>query len=97
MGRTQDIADIAPLADKFRAFGLHTVEVDGHDCVALAEALRRDEEEPVAIVANTTKGHGVSFMEDHFEWHYLPIREEQYRQAILELNTECEKNSARRS
>lgn len=94
MGRTRDIADIAPLGDKFRAFGLHTVEVDGHNCASLAAALRRGEADPMAIVASTTKGHGVSFMEGNFEWHYLPIREEQYRQAILELSTECAKNSA---
>jgi transketolase len=86
MGPTRDVADFGPLAGKFRAFGLPTVEVDGHDCVSLEAALRRRESEPVAVVANTTKGNGVSFMENRFEWHYLPISEEQYRQAILELS-----------
>jgi transketolase len=93
MGPTRDIADLGPLAGKFRAFGLPTVEVDGHDCASLEAALRRRESEPVAVVANTTKGNGVSFMENRFEWHYLPILEEQYRQAILELSKECAKNS----
>ncbi|HEY2857482.1 MAG TPA: transketolase [Terracidiphilus sp.] len=97
MGPTREIADLAPLADKFRSFGLTTLEVDGHDCAALSGALRQHGSEPIAIVANTTKGKGVSFMENRFEWHYLPIREEQYRQAILELSQECAKNSARPS
>jgi transketolase len=94
MGPTREIADLAPLADKLRSFGLHTEEVDGHDCACLADALQRCVTKPVAIVARTTKGHGVSFMEDRFEWHYLPLREEQYQRAILELTTECAKNSA---
>jgi transketolase len=97
MGRTHDIADLAPLAGKFRAFGLHTVEIDGHDCASLEAALRQRESGPLAIVASTTKGKGVSFMENRFEWHYLPIREEQYRQAILELSQECAKNSVKLS
>jgi len=93
MGPTREIADISPLADKFRAFGLPTVEVNGHDCASLEAALRQRASGPLAIVAKTTKGKGVSFMENRFEWHYLPIREEQYRQAILELSKECDKNS----
>jgi len=93
MGPTREIADLAPLAGKLRSFGLDTEEVDGHDCAALADALQRRVTKPLAVVAKTTKGHGVSFMEDRFEWHYLPLREEQYRRAILELTTECAKNS----
>jgi transketolase len=88
MGMTSEIADISPLAEKFRVFGLHTLEVDGHDCVGLADALRNRESGPTVVVASTTKGRGVSFMEGRFEWHYLPLREQQYRQAILELGTE---------
>jgi transketolase len=95
MGRTCDIADIAPLAAKFRGFGLHTVEIDGHDCAALADVLGRHGAEPLAIVAETTKGHGISFMQDRFEWHYLPLREEQYREAVLELSTTCARCSAK--
>jgi len=93
-GRTCDVADIGSLAAKFRNFGLSTVEVDGHDCAALAEVLARRGTEPMAIVARTKKGHGVSFMEDRFEWHYLPLREEQYREAVLELTTKCAACSA---
>jgi transketolase len=93
-GRTCDVADIGSMAAKFRGFGLSTVEVDGHDCAALANVLGRHETEPVAIVAKTRKGHGISFMEDRLEWHYLPLREEQYREAVLELTTQCARYSA---
>jgi transketolase len=94
MGRTCDVADIAPLTSKFRSFGLSAVEVDGHDCAALAGVLERRETEPMAIVARTIKGHGVSFMEDRFDWHYLPLQKEQYREALLELTTKCAMHSA---
>ena len=72
-GRSDEIMALAPLADKWRAFGWRTVEVDGHDLDALAEALARvdeDAERPLAIVAHTVKGKGVSFMEDDNNWHY---------------------------
>ena len=93
-GRTADIADLSPLTEKFGAFGLRVCQVDGHCADALVEALHTYGPEPVAVVAKTVKGHGISFMEDRFEWHYLPLREEQYKEAILELNTKCAKPSA---
>ncbi len=93
-GRTSDVSGLAPLTGKFRSFGLKTVEVDGHDCTALADVLGRHETDPVAVVARTQKGRGVSFMEDRLEWHYLPLREEQYREAIFELTTQCDRYSA---
>jgi transketolase len=94
LGRTSEIANLEPLADKFRAFRLHTIEVDGHDLDAITAALRREEEGPLVIVARTKKGHGVSFMEDSFEWHYLPLSQETYEQAIEELNKLCATHSA---
>jgi transketolase len=94
LGRTCDVADISPLAGKFRSFGLSTLEIDGHDCAALASVLGRHETDPLAIVARTTKGHGISFMEDRLEWHYLPLREDQYREAALELTAQCATYSA---
>ncbi len=93
-GRTTEIADLAPLGEKLRAFGVEVMEVDGHDPAALAAALRRQGAGPLAIVARTRKGHGVSFMEDRFEWHYLPLRDPQYGQAMEELDTRCAKHSA---
>jgi len=83
-GRTRDI-DPSPLAERFRAFGLDVVDVDGHDRAALGAALQRKASAPLAVIARTRKGNGVSFMEDRFEWHYLPLDEAQYRAAVREL------------
>ena len=85
-GTTSDVADLSPLADKFRAFGLMTVELDGHDQAALTRVLNSTNfPGPLMIVAKTIKGHGVSFMENRLEWHYLPMTAEQYEQACLEV------------
>jgi len=68
----QDVMPLAPLADKWRAFGWHVLEIDGHDMAAVVEALesaRVCRDQPVAIVAHTVKGKGVSYMEDRAEWH----------------------------
>ena len=87
-GKTSEIADLEPLADKFRAFRLPTLEVDGHDLEAVKTALRQDGAGPMVIVARTKKGHGVSFMQDLFEWHYLPLSQEAYQQAVEELTAD---------
>lgn len=79
-GRSKEIMAIDPLADKWRAFGWSTMEVDGHDMTALLDALRRfpgAEGKPIAIIAHTVKGKGVSFMEDDNNWHYrIPTADE---------------------
>jgi transketolase len=93
-GRTCDIADLDPLSDKFKAFHLPTIEVDGHDLEAVTAALSPDGDGPRIVVARTKKGHGVSFMENLFEWHYLPLTKESYRQAVEELTSLCVMHSA---
>jgi transketolase len=90
-GSTRQVADLGSLADKFRAFGVKTMEVDGHDTTEICAALEYGDG-PLAIVAKTTKGRGVSFMENQMTWHYLPMADEQYQQAVLEV-TECAKPS----
>jgi transketolase len=79
-GRSDEVLALAPLAEKFRAFGWRTLEADGHDANALACALRAVEAasaQPTAIVAHTVKGKGVSFMEDDNNWHYrIPTADE---------------------
>ena len=72
---------LAPLADKWRAFGWDAYEVDGHDIGALAaiccSAVPDGSGKPVAIIAHTVKGEGVSFMEDDNNWHYrIPTADE---------------------
>lgn len=84
-GTTKEVADLEPLAAKFRAFDLTTLEIDGHDPIALSQALGRRDAGPLVIVANTRKGCGVSFMENRMEWHYLPMNAEQYAQAVREI------------
>ena len=90
--RVVETNEIEPLADKFRAFGVTTLEVDGHDVNSICSALA-SKQGPLAIVANTRKGCGVSFMENQMAWHYLPMSEEQYQQAVREV-VECGKLSA---
>jgi transketolase len=86
-GTTREVADLEPLADKFRAFGLHTTEVDGHDISALGKVLIPDDTDqgPRAIAAKTRKGCGVSFMEGRMEWHYLPLTAAQYEDAVKDI------------
>lgn len=79
-GRSREIMSLDPLADKWRAFGWNSIELDGHDLPALQEALQRGpaaDGRPTAIIAHTTKGKGVSFMEDDNNWHYrIPTADE---------------------
>ena len=77
---------MAPIAKKLSGLGLQVEEIDGHSARALQGALaRRSQDGALVIVLNTVKGHGVSFMEDRLEWHYLPMKEAQYHQALSEL------------
>ncbi|MCC6232611.1 MAG: transketolase [Verrucomicrobiales bacterium] len=72
-GRSNEVMALAPLRDKWAAFGWSASEVDGHDLGALVKALGAVPDgsgKPVAIVAHTVKGKGVSFMEDDNNWHY---------------------------
>lgn len=84
-GTTREVADLGSLAEKFRSFQLHTDEIDGHNPEAIAGAFASAPAGPRAIIARTRKGNGVSFMENKMEWHYLPMTEEQYRQALKEV------------
>lgn len=90
-GTTREVADLSPLADKLRAFGAPTVEIDGHSPSAIAAALSETLDAGGAswpfraVVCRTCKGCGVSFMKDRMEWHYLPMTQVQYRQACEEI------------
>jgi len=77
---------LEPLADKLTAFGWDAVEVDGHDHGALAAVLGGPRAgRPRAVIAHTTKGKGVSFMEGKVEWHYRSPNAELLAQALAEL------------
>ncbi len=77
---------LEPLVDKLKAFGCSVREIDGHDHRQLLEALSAPvNEKPTVIVAHTTKGKGVSFMENKVEWHYKNPNDEQLVKALAEL------------
>jgi transketolase len=87
-GRSEEIMGPVPLADKWRAFGWNTCEIDGHDMGELVRRLRQVPDgsgKPVAIVAHTVKGKGVSFMEDDNNWHYRIPSAEEVKAAKREL------------
>jgi transketolase len=91
LGRTEDVLGLEPFADKWRAFGWEVVEVDGHDHEQLRSALaRRDgmrHGRPRVVIANTTKGKGVDFMEDRVEWHTLVPNPDHLATALAQLET----------
>ena len=84
--RTEDTNALEPLAAKLDAFGCAVREVDGHDHLALQEACTTPGDgRPVAIIARTIKGKGVSFIEDRVEWHHKVPTAEQVALAAKEL------------
>ncbi|MFO8048541.1 MAG: transketolase [Desulfosudaceae bacterium] len=88
-GRTEEVMDLEPFADKWRAFGFSVQEVDGHDFSALAEAIdfaRSTTTGPVVIIADTVKGKGVDFMEDNVKWHYGGLDSELMEQARASID-----------
>jgi len=87
LGYTRDIIDLGAVEEKLSLFGWSAEAVAGHDQDALGTALAADAEgRPRAIVADTTFGYGVSFMESRIEWHYLPLDDENYAVALAELD-----------
>ena len=87
-GRIQDVLDLEPLADKFRAFRWAVREVDGHnleEVLGAFTALPFERGKPNVVIAHTVKGKGVSFMEDDLAWHYKCPTAEQMKAALEEL------------
>ena len=84
-GSTSDIASMSPLWNRLQGFDVDLQVIDGHDPDAIRAALECEKDRLQIIVLRTVKGHGVSFMENHMEWHYLPLTENQYRKAIEEI------------
>lgn len=80
---------LAPLRSKWEAFGWEALEINGHDYAEIGEALevakKTDRNRPLAIVAHTVKGRGVSFMQDDNNWHYRIPNEEEVKKAEKEL------------
>lgn len=86
-GSTRDVLDMEPMAEKWKVFGFDTREIDGHDFEQIHDACTDlDPKRPRCVIARTTKGKGVSFMEGKLEWHYLPMTDEHHRIAQSDLD-----------
>lgn len=88
-GDVEKVKALEPLADKLKAFNWNVVEIDGHDIQAVYEALmnakNNKSDKPTAIIAHTTKGKGVSFMENQAGWHGKAPNDEEMEKALAEL------------
>jgi transketolase len=101
LGYTDQVLSLSPLAARWRAFGWDVHEVDGHDVAAMAETIERLDTvagPPHVLVARTVFGKGVSYMERQIKWHYWPMSDDEYRQALAEIdgNETCDGPSSRR-
>ena len=80
--------NLEPLADKIKAFNFHVIEIDGNNMKQVVEALNEAftiKDKPIAIISNTIKGKGVSFMENNPKWHSGAISDEEYEIAMKDL------------
>lgn len=85
-GNTEELMAQRDMRKKMEAFGFESVTVDGHDIHQLLEALKhKPEGKPYAVIAETTKGKGVSFIENNKSWHQAVLNEKQYHEAVEEL------------
>lgn len=89
LGTTDKVLGETASVEKWNAIGFETAELDGHDIASVSltiDMLKTHKNGlPKAIIANTVKGKGVSFMENKLEWHYLPMNKDQYEQAMMEV------------
>lgn len=95
LGYTEDVMDLPNMAARWEAFGWDTHEVDGHDVVGMnrtLENLTYSSGKPHVLIARTTFGKGVSYMENSIKWHYWPMSDAEYAQAQgeIEVGTEIE-------
>lgn len=89
-GFTEDVMPLEPLKDKYESFNWHVLEIDGHNIESIIDACNEAKavyEKPTAIIAHTTPGKGVSFMEFDYNWHGKPPSKEEARKALHELRT----------
>lgn len=87
-GEVAKVMNVDPLEDKFKAFNFHVIKINGNDFDEIKAAFKEARETkgmPTAIIAITTKGKGVSFMENQAGWHGIAPNDEQYEQAMKEL------------
>lgn len=88
-GKTEDVMSLEPLADKWASFGFIVKTVDGQNMNELSEAIDfalENKGAPVMIIADTTKGAGIDYMEGDYKWHYGALDEEKYTKAKESLD-----------
>jgi len=86
LGYTKDVCNIPNMAERWRAFGWEAEDVDGHDVEVLVDRMAHyGGERPQMLVASTTFGKGVSFMQNQIKWHYMPMTDDEYQQAVAEV------------
>lgn len=87
-GFNKDVMNVEPIKEKWKAFGWHTINIDGHDFEQIENAVKEAKSikgKPTAIIAKTIKGKGVSFMENIADWHGVAPNKEQSEKALKEL------------
>jgi transketolase len=89
-GSNDEVMKVAPVKEKFEAFGWYVQEIDGHNLEEIISAVEngKKQDKPVMIVANTIKGKGVSFMENNVSWHGKAPNDEEYKKAMKELEVD---------
>jgi len=88
LGYTEQVLNLSPMAERWRVFGWDVHEVDGHNGKEInrtVASLNIQDGPPHVLIAHTTFGKGVSFMERQIKWHYWPMSDEEYRQALAEI------------
>jgi transketolase len=94
-GPVHEVMPVEPFADKWRAFGWAVISINGHNPLEILEALdtaREIHHQPTVLIAHTTKGKGVSFMENQSAWHGIPPNDAQLAQALAELGQDGGQN-----
>lgn len=88
LGYTEEVLNLSPMSERWRAFGWDARDVDGHNVGELTEAIGcmdTDSGPPHVLIAHTTFGQGVSFMLRQVKWHYWPLSDQEYEQALREV------------
>ena len=88
LGYTDQVLSLRPLAERWRAFGWEAREVDGHNVATLRDTIASLDTAagpPQVLIARTTFGKGVSYMEGQVKWHYWPMSDAEHRQAVQEV------------
>lgn len=89
LDHTENVLDLSPIDRRWSAFGWHARVIDGHDLDQLTRALAGEAlspPRPQVVVARTVFGRGVSFMERQIKWHYVPMNDEEYREAVAQVD-----------